>query len=152
MKKRVFELVTLIILVLGFIFLVAFENIDPSINYYETLHIEGPKQESYVIKTREELEQYVFDEEMLEKYDEKYFEEKQLVYIVHVLECCNIKARVTDYVINDGVMDVNILRKMPKLGSMGIINLNILIEVENVEINEINITVEEQSELFEINE
>ena len=143
-KKNVKIILQVVFLVIIFVFLAAFMELDANINYFETNYNNGDQKVSYVIESKEELEQYVSNEEMLSKYEEEYFDEKQLVLIVLPLEAYNIKANVTDYKITDGVMEVTILKDYPEYCLWTMKTLNILIEVDNVEINEVNIIINEK--------
>jgi len=84
-KKKVKIILQVIMLVLVFVFLVAFMEIDGNIKYFETNYNEGDQTVAYVIETKEELELYVTDEEVLSNYEEEFFNDKHLVLVVVVL-------------------------------------------------------------------
>ena len=143
-KKKVKIILQVIMLVLVFVFLVAFMEIDGNIKYFETNYNEGDQTVAYVIETKEELELYVADEEVLSNYEEEFFNDKHLVLVVVVLESCNIETKITDYTFNEGIMEVTVLKDYPEYGLMMMKTVNMLIEVDVMEINEVNIVIEEK--------
>lgn len=143
-KKKVKIILQVIMLVLVFVFLVAFMEIDGNIKYFETNYNEGDQTVAYVIETKEELELYVTDEEVLSNYEEEFFNDKHLVLVVVVLESCNIKTKITDYTFNEGEMEVTVLKDYPEYGLMMMKTVNMLIEVDVMEINEVNIVIKEK--------
>lgn len=139
-KKNIFKIIQLLMLFIVCILLVAFTTENSEINYYKTTY-NYTEQVSYVIESKEELIQLVKNEEMLEKYDEEYFNEKQLVLVIVPIVSTDISINVKDYSINNGIMNIDCNKFEPSISNCEMGNHNILIEVDKVEINEININI-----------
>lgn len=139
-KKNLFKIFQLLMILIVCILLVAFTTENTGVNYYKTSY-DYKEQISYVIESKEDLEQFVKNEEMLEKYDEEYFNEKQLVLVIVPIVSTDISINVKDYSIDNGIMNINCNKFEPSISNCEMGNHNILIEVDKVEINEININI-----------
>lgn len=139
-KKNLFKIFQLLMILIVCILLVAFTTENTGVNYYKTSY-DYKEQISYVIESKEDLEKFVKNEEMLEKYDEEYFNEKQLVLVIVPVESTDISINVNDYSINNGIMNIDCNKFEPSISNCEMGNHNILIEVDKVEINEININI-----------
>lgn len=125
---KIFEIISVLLICL---ILLGFNNEDENIKYVRCNYVEGMNGLTFIIDSKEELDNY-FDtykdeyglshnensdserfEDVIEEYDEEFFVENQLVIILLSAEGSNIRFKVKDYEVVDGVMNVSIEEVYP---------------------------------------
>lgn len=156
MKKnkllKIFEIISVLLICL---ILLGFNNEDENIKYVRSNYVEGMNGLTYIIDSKEELDNYFNTykdeyglshnensdserfEDVIEEYDEEFFVENHLVIILLSAEGSNIRFKVTDYEVVDGVMNVSIEEVYPLFVQEQMSGMHVLIRGERVEINEI---------------
>lgn len=125
---KIFEIISVLLICL---ILLGFKNEDENIKYIRSNYVEGMNGLTYIIDSKEELNNYFNTykdeyglshnensdserfEDVIEEYDEEFFVENQLVIILLSAEGSNIRFKVTDYEVVDGVMNVSIEEVYP---------------------------------------
>ena len=149
---KIFEIISVLLICL---ILLGFNNEDENIKYIRSNYVEGMNGLTYIIDSKEELNNYFNTykdeyglshnensdserfEDVIEEYDEEFFVENQLVIILLSAEGSNIRFKVTDYEVVDGVMNVSIEEVYPLFVQEQMSGMHVLIRDERVEINEI---------------
>ena len=140
-KKNIIKLLQVLFIVIVFITLVAFTNEDTGVYYFKTSYDNNMKN-SYIIETFDELELIISDHEILNKFDDEYFHEKQLVLLVIPMESSDITINVKNYNIEESIINIELQKHYPQYADTMMIDYNILIEVDKVELEEVVFNIE----------
>lgn len=140
-KTRIMKVLQLLMLLVVCSLFVAFTDENSGIDYFKSQYV-YKEQTSFVIEKSEEFKKLVEDEKMLEKYNDEYFEEKQIVLIVVPIGSNDISINVKDYSIKDGVLTLEGRKFGPMYANCLMTNYNILVEIDDVEIKEIIVNIE----------
>ena len=149
---KIFEIISVLLICL---ILLGFNNEDENIKYIRSNYVEGMNGLTYIIDSKEELNNYLNTykdeyglrhkensdserfEDVIEEYDEEFFVENQLVIILLSAEGSNIRFKVTDYEVVDGVMSVSMEEVYPLFVQEQMSGVHIILNVSRGEIKTI---------------
>ena len=77
------------------------------------------------------------------EYDEEFFKNHNIVLVLLTASSGSIRYKVENINLNDGVMEINITKKIPEIGTCDMAESHIIIETEKQEIEEIKVMVNE---------
>lgn len=158
MKKNLIKIIFSVVFIMMCIVLVGFGEMDESVQYINTGIMNKEDESQYVIHSLEELNNYYnsnkdkfdldyrdkkYDDQTIgflnaiEKYDEEYFESKSLVIIVLYENGSNIRHKVSDYSINNNIMEINIETIRPEFINNNMTGWHIIIEIDKVDIDDV---------------
>lgn len=147
--------------------LVAFTKDGADAQYIRTNWVSGSHGTTYIIETKEELEEYLTAnmeefglqhkekvyadttigfEDAIQKYDEEFFKNNNLVLVLLTAESGSIRHKVNSANIADGVMTINITRQTKEYQTCDMAGWHIIIETEKVSIDKI-VVYEEGKEI-----
>ena len=78
----------------------------------------------------------------IEEYDEEFFKEHNIVLVLLTASSGSIRYKVENTNLNDGVMKINITKKIPEIGTCDMEGWHIIIETDKQEVEEIKVMVE----------
>ena len=162
-KKIIFSVVTIVAILISTVFLVAFAKSDKDVQYIKTSYVSGMNGQTYVIETREELEEYlnankkkyglghrekvysdstIGFEDAIADYDEEWFKDHNIVLVLLTANSGSIRFKATNVNINEGKMDISFIQKAPEMVTCDMAGWHIIVETDKVLIDEINVYVE----------
>lgn len=162
-KKIIFSVVTIVAILISTVFLVAFARSDKDVQYIKTSYVSGMNGQTYVIKSREELEEYLNTnkkqyglghrekvysdstigfEDAIVDYDEEWFKDHNIVLVLLTANSGSIRFKATNVNINEGKMDISFTQKAPEMVTCDMAGWHIIIETEKTLIDEIHVFVE----------
>ena len=142
---KIFEIISVLLICL---ILLGFNNEDENIIYVRSNYVEGMNGLTYIIDSKEELDNYFNTykdeyglshkensdserfEDVIEEYDDEFFVGNQLVIILLSAEGSNIRFKVTDYEVVDGVMNVSIEEVYPLFVQEQMSGMYIMIDIK----------------------
>lgn len=161
--NRTIRIISIIGILLACTMLVAFKSQETNVKYIRTNYVSGTHGKTYVIESIEELEEYYnankekhnlchmeklysdttigFEDETKE-YDEEFFKEHNIVLVLLTASSGSIKYKVENINLNDGVMEINITKKIPEIGTCDMVGWHIIIETDKQDIEEIKVMIE----------
>ena len=143
--------------------LVAFKSQDTATKLIKTNYVSGTHGQTFVIESKEELEEYynankekhnlghrekVYSDTTIgfadatKEYDEEFFKEHNIVLVLLTASSGSIRYKVANVNLNDGVMEINITKKTPEIGTCDMAGWHIIIETDKQEVEEIKVMVE----------
>ena len=156
------KIIIMVFVLIACTMLVAFKSQDTTTKLIRTNYVSGTHGKTYIIESKQELEEYiktnmdvhglqhkekVYEDttigfvDAVEEYDEEYFKEKTLVIVLLTESSGSIRHKVTKASVKDGVMEINITKKTPEIGTCDMAGWHVLVETEKVEIEEIRVVV-----------
>lgn len=97
----------------------------------------------YIIDSADELNEYVSVENCMklsnavEKYDESFFEDKTLVFVLLSEGSGSISHKVRSINFNNGVLEVKVKRKVPEVGTCDMAEWTVMFEISKEEASSI---------------
>ena len=164
-RKKGYKIIVIVFVILACTMLVAFKSQDTTTKLIRTNYVSGTHGKTYVIESKEELDEYiktnmdvyglhhkekVYEDttigfvDAVEEYDEEYFKEKTLVIVLLTESSGSIRHKVTKASVKDGVMEINITKKTPEIGTCDMAGWHIIIETDKQEIEEIKVMVDDK--------
>ena len=153
---KIFEIISVLLICL---ILLGFNNEDENIKYVRSNYVEGMNGLTYIIYSKEELDNYFNTykdeyglshkensdserfEDVIEEYDEEFFVENQLVIILLSAEGSNIRFKVTNYEVVDGVMNVSIEEVYPLFVQEQMSGMYIVIQINVDKLKDVIINI-----------
>ena len=161
--NRTIRIISIIGILFACTMLVAFKSQETNTKYIRTNYVSGTHGKTYVIESLEELEEYynankekynlghrekVYSDttigfaDAIEEYDEEFFKNHNIVLVLLTASSGSIRYKVENINLNDGVMEINITKKTPEIGTCDMAGWHIIIETEKQEIEEIKVMVD----------
>ena len=161
-RKKGYKIVIMVFVMLACTMLVAFKSQETNTKYIRTNYVSGTHGQTFVIESKEELEEYynankekhnlghrekVYSDTTIgfadatKEYDEEFFKEHNIVLVLLTASSGSIRYKVANVNLNDGVMEINITKKTPEIGTCDMAGWHVLVETEKVEIEEIRVGV-----------
>lgn len=162
-KNKIIAIVTVVVIMLSCTMLVAFASSDKDVQYIKTNYVSGMNGQTYVIESREELEEYLNTnkkqyglghretiysdstigfEDAIADYNEEWFEDHNLVLVLLTASSGSIRFKATNVNVYDGKMDISFVQKAPDIATCDMAGWHIIVETEKISIDEINVYVE----------
>ena len=162
-KSKIIGLIVVAFILVASSLLVAFTSTDKNVQYIKTSYVSGMNGQTYVIESREELEEYlnankkqyglghrekvysdstIGFEDAIEDYDEEWFKDHNIVLVLLTANSGSIRFKATNVNINEGKMDISFTQKAPEMVTCDMAGWHIIVETEKVSIDEINVYVE----------
>ena len=161
-RKKGYKIIVMAFVLLACTMLVAFKSQDKITKLIRTNYVSGTHGKTYVIESLEELEEYynankekhnlghrekVYSDTTIgfadatKEYDEEFFKDHNIVLVLLTASSGSIRYKVENINLNDGVMEINITKKTPEIGTCDMAGWHVLVEIEKVEIEEISVVV-----------
>ena len=162
-KNKTNAIVTVVVIMFSCSILVAFARADKDVQYIETSYVSGMNGQTYVIESREELEECLNSnkkqyglghrekvysdstigfEDAIADYDEEWFKGHNIVLVLLTANSGSIRFKVTNVNINERKMNISFTQKAPEMVTCDMACWHIIVETEKVSTDEINVYVE----------
>ena len=165
MKNKIVTLLIIIFVLVTSSILMGFKFSSENVNvqYIKTNWVSGTNRTTIVISSIEELRNYVETniekyglerkttfysdttkgfEDAIEKYDEEYFRNNNLVLVLLEESSGSIRHNLEKFDINNNIIEISIVKKIPDICTCDMAGWHIIIEVNKINITEINVNVE----------
>ena len=163
--NRTIRIISIIGILLACTMLVAFKSQETNTKYIRTNYVSGTHGKTYVIESLAELEEYynankekhnlghrekVYSDTTIgfadatKEYDEEFFKDHNIVLVLLTASSGSIRYKVENINLNDGVMEINITKKTPEIGTCDMAGWHIIIETDKQEIEEIKVMVDDK--------
>lgn len=163
--NRTIRIISIIGILLACTMLVAFKSQDKTTKLIRTNYVSGTHGKTIVIDSLEELEEYynankekhnlghrekVYSDTTIgfadatKEYDEEFFKNHNIVLVLLTASSGSIRYKVENINLNDGVMEINITKKTPEIGTCDMAGWHIIIETDKQEIEEIKVMVDDK--------
>mgnify|MGYP006954373206 CR=1 FL=1 len=139
--KKLLQIFTFFLLVFQLVACSTTErNVEIVRTQWDSSDVQG---QFHVIDSAEELNEYVNLENCMklsnavEKYDESFFEDKTLVFVLLSEGSGSVSHKVRSINFNNGVLEVKVKRKVPELGTCDMAEWTVMFEISKEEASSI---------------
>ena len=139
--KKLLQIFTFLLLVFQLVACSTTErNVEIVRTQWDSSDVQG---QFYIINSADELNEYVSVENCMklsnavEKYDESFFEDKTLVFVLLSEGSGSVSHKVRSINFNNGVLKVKVKRKVPEVGTCDMAEWTVIFEISKEEASSI---------------
>ena len=139
--KKLLQIFTFLLLVFQLVACSTIErNVEIVRTQWDSSNVQG---QFHIIDSADELNEYVSVENCMklsnavEKYDESFFENKTLVFVLLSEGSGSVSHKVRSINFNNGVLEVKVKRKVPEIGTCDMAEWTVMFEISKEEASSI---------------
>ena len=162
-KSKIIKICIIVGIVVSCLVLVAFKSIERNVHYIKTNYVADMSGQTFVIESKEQLDSYLNSNmekfglghrekvyadstigfsDAIKNYDDSFFKSNNLIIVLLSESSGSITHEVTDVKNDEGILNINIKRNYPEIGTCDMTGWHIVVEVDKEPIDKINVLVD----------